>query len=134
MGTFLDNPLVRQAIHAAPLSVTGPWQVGTQSASCYHFFLTICHQDCTNFLNYTSNYASMATEVYPRIFQMAPHLDIMIFSGDADVCVPFIGTATWTAQIGGAVTDAWRQWDVDGQVAGYTVGFEKLRFTSIKGW
>lgn len=131
MPTFLNNPVIRQAIHAAPVSVTGPWS------------------DCVagNF-NYTSNYASIADEVYPLIFQMEPGLDIMIYSGDAglddaffqcflsqvDACVPFFGTVTWTSQIGGAVTDAWRPWQSGGQLAGYTIGYEKLRFTSLKGY
>ena len=97
--------------------VTGPWS------------------DCVagNF-NYTSNYASIADEVYPQIFAMAPNLDIMIYSGDAglcccvfgllffpcfvDACVPFFGTVQWTSQIGGTVTDAWRPWQSSGQLAG----------------
>ncbi len=82
MPTFLNNPQIRTAIHAAPLAVTGPWS------------------DCVagNF-NYTSNYASIAAEVYPIIFSMAPELDIMIYSGDADACVPFFGTVQWTSEM-----------------------------------
>jgi hypothetical protein len=64
---------------------------------------------------------------------MAPTLDVMIYSGDADACVPFFGTAQWTAAIGGAVEDAWRPWQVNGQLAGYTIGYQRLRFTTIKG-
>jgi len=115
MPTFLDTPAIRAALHAAPLSVTGPWT------------------DCTSNLNYTSNYGSIADQVYPLIFQAAPALDIMIYSGDADACVPFFGTAQWTAAVGGAVEDAWRPWQVGGQLAGYTIGYQRLRFTTIKG-
>ncbi len=115
MPTFLDTPAIRSALHAAPLAATGPWS------------------DCTSNLNYTSNYASIADQVYPLIFQAAPSLDVMIYSGDADACVPFFGTAQWTAAVGGAVEDPWRPWQVEGQLAGYTVGYERLRFTTIKG-
>jgi hypothetical protein len=134
MPTFLDTPAIRNAIHAAPLSATGPWTDCTSSKRrqfffFFSFFPLISFQD----LNYTSNYASIADSVYPLIFQMAPTLDVMIYSGDADACVPFFGTAQWTAAIGGAVEDAWRPWQVNGQLAGYTIGYQRLRFTTIKG-
>ncbi len=35
---------------------------------------------------------------------------------------------------GGSVTDAWRPWQSENQLAGYTIGYQKLRFTSIKGF
>jgi carboxypeptidase C (cathepsin A) len=115
MVAFLDQPAIRVAIHAAPMSVTGAWA------------------DCTSNLNYTSNYYSLAEQVYPQIFAMAPHLDISIYSGDADACVPSTGTQLWTSQIGGAVVDPWRPWQSNGQLAGYTVGYQNLRFTTLKG-
>ena len=79
----------------------------------------------------------MPDQIYPQIFQLDPTLRIMIYSGDADACVPFFGTKNWTQTIGGAVKDPWRPWQYgdanDQQLAGYTVGYERLRFTSLKG-
>jgi serine carboxypeptidase-like clade I len=39
------------------------------------------------------------------------------------MCVPYTGTEAWTASLGYAVVDPWRQWIVDEQVAGYVSGF-----------
>jgi carboxypeptidase C (cathepsin A) len=89
--------------------------------------------DCTPNLDYTSNYASIFKQIWPQIFTLRPDLYVMIYSGDADCCVPFFGTQKWTALLGGAVTDEWRSWQSEGQLAGYTIGYEKLRFTTLKG-
>ncbi|GLJ08391.1 hypothetical protein SUGI_0087880 [Cryptomeria japonica] len=58
----------------------------------------------------------------------------LIYSGDHDMVVPFIGTQTWIRSLGYTIVDDWRSWFVDGQVAGYTRTYDKnLTFTTIKG-
>lgn len=123
LNQLMNNDAFRSVIHAAPSSQIGSWY------------------DCTPNLNYTSNYASMVTQVWPVIFSLNSNLRVMIYSGDADACVPFFGTRAWTQSIGGAVEEAWHPWQYTDpqnpqngpQLAGYTVRYERLRFTSLKG-
>jgi serine carboxypeptidase-like clade I len=53
------------------------------------------------------------------------HLDVttrgyrsLVYSGDHDLVVPFIGTQAWIKSLNFSVVDEWRPWFVDGQVAG----------------
>lgn len=46
------------------------------------------------------------------------------FSGDADPCVPYIGTSTWMESLGYPTASSWRPYSVDSQVAGYTVVYD----------
>ncbi|XP_047064987.1 serine carboxypeptidase-like 17 [Lolium rigidum] len=57
----------------------------------------------------------------------------LIYSGDHDMTVPFIGTQAWIRSLG-AVVDEWRPWYVTGQVAGFaTVYFNNITFATVKG-
>ncbi|KAG0487625.1 hypothetical protein HPP92_009720 [Vanilla planifolia] len=54
--------------------------------------------------------------------------------GDHDMCVPFTGTQAWTRSLGYNITDQWRAWYFDDQVAGYTQGYDyNLTFVTVKG-
>ena len=110
---YLDNPEVRKAIHAAPLNVTGKWE------------------DCNSHENhqYTSNWNSIFKQVYPDLINQ--DLRIMIYSGTTDACVPYFSTQAWTEILGGEIVDPWKVWHVNEQVAGYSQGYENLRFTTI---
>jgi serine carboxypeptidase-like clade 1 len=53
------------------------------------------------------------------------HLDVttkgyrsLVYSGDHDMVVPYIGTQSWIRSLNFSVVDDWRPWYVDGQVAG----------------
>ncbi|TYZ61056.1 hypothetical protein PybrP1_002661 [[Pythium] brassicae (nom. inval.)] len=63
-------------------------------------------------------------------------LDILIYSGDADSVVNFIGTERWIGEEGLklAVTDKWKAWfGPDQQLAGYVQGYDGLTFKTVKG-
>ncbi|GAB2219357.1 hypothetical protein Drorol1_Dr00006992 [Drosera rotundifolia] len=64
-------------------------------------------------------------------------LRALIFSGDHDLTVPYTGTLKWIKSLGLAVSDQWRTWYVNGQVAGYTTKFKndsyQLTFAIFKG-
>ncbi|KAI4372554.1 hypothetical protein MLD38_010769 [Melastoma candidum] len=55
--------------------------------------------------------------------------------------VPFVGTVRWIASLNLTVESDWRPWFVDGQVAGYTVQYDKdgvenafqLTYATVKG-
>ncbi|KAF7021271.1 hypothetical protein CFC21_034250 [Triticum aestivum] len=58
----------------------------------------------------------------------------LIYSGDHDMTVPFIGTQAWIRFLGFAVVDEWRPWYATGQVAGFTTLYaNNLTFATIKG-
>lgn len=64
-------------------------------------------------------------------------LRVLIYSGDQDLVVPYLGTEWWIKDLGVPVTGNWRPWFANGQVAGYTQKFKKipysLTFATVKG-
>ncbi|GLT87817.1 hypothetical protein SLE2022_058770 [Rubroshorea leprosula] len=110
---WLNDPAVRDAIHAKPVSVAGPWEL------------------CTSRLQFTHDAGSMI----PYHFNLtALGYRALIYSGDHDMCVPFTGSQAWTRSIGYNVIDEWRPWLSTGQVAGYLQGYShNLTFLTIKG-
>ncbi|XP_049397595.1 serine carboxypeptidase-like 7 [Solanum stenotomum] len=58
----------------------------------------------------------------------------LIYSGDHDLTIPFISTEAWIGSLNYSVTDDWRKWIVNGQVAGYTKSYSNnLTFATVKG-
>lgn len=97
-------------------------------------------------LHVTANTAGMtytktATDLLPLYKDLiARHAGkILIYSGDTDGCVPFVGTEEWTRALGYNVTNDWHQWlarpdDVHGpHKAGYAVTFDNFQFVTVNG-
>lgn len=58
----------------------------------------------------------------------------LVYSGDHDLMVPFVGTEEWIRSLQFFTVDKWRSWHVAGQVAGYTVSYSNnLTFATVKG-
>ncbi|XP_010484310.1 PREDICTED: serine carboxypeptidase-like 7 [Camelina sativa] len=58
----------------------------------------------------------------------------LIFSGDHDLMVPFLGTQAWIRSLNYSLTDDWRPWMIGDQIAGYTRTYaNKMTFATIKG-
>eukprot|EP00253_Pinus_taeda_P008356 PITA_08356 len=58
----------------------------------------------------------------------------LIYSGDQDMVIPFVGTEAWIRSLNYTILDDWRPWWVDRQVAGYTRLYENnLMFATVKG-
>ncbi|XP_056160714.1 serine carboxypeptidase-like 2 [Syzygium oleosum] len=64
-------------------------------------------------------------------------LRALIYSGDHDMVVPYIGTMAWIETLNLSLSTDWEAWFVDGQVAGYTLQYEhdnyKLTYATVKG-
>ncbi|KAM0893841.1 hypothetical protein ACQ4PT_024871 [Festuca glaucescens] len=59
---------------------------------------------------------------------------VLVFSGDHDPGVPFLGTQRWVRSFNFSIVDDWRAWHVDGQSAGFTVEYDNhLTFATVKG-
>ncbi|CAL5428240.1 unnamed protein product [Camellia sinensis] len=58
----------------------------------------------------------------------------LIYSGDHDIEVPFLGTQAWIRALNYSIVDEWRSWWVQGQVAGYTRTYSnRMTFATVKG-
>ncbi|KAJ6777321.1 SERINE CARBOXYPEPTIDASE-LIKE 18 [Salix koriyanagi] len=66
----------------------------------------------------------------------------LIYSGDHDMSIPYIGTHEWIESLNLTIKYDWEPWFVDGQVAGYTMLYAyneldyityDLRFATVKG-
>lgn len=58
----------------------------------------------------------------------------LIFSGDHDIDVPFLGTQAWIRSLNYPLIDDWRPWMIGDQIAGYTrTNANKMTFATIKG-
>ncbi|KAE8056750.1 hypothetical protein FH972_013493 [Carpinus fangiana] len=59
------------------------------------------------------------------------NLRALVYSGDHDMSITHIGTQNWIRYLNLTISDVWRAWYVDGQVAGYTEKFSNGDFTLI---
>ncbi|XP_077245622.1 serine carboxypeptidase-like 18 isoform X2 [Tasmannia lanceolata] len=58
----------------------------------------------------------------------------LVYSGDHDMMIPFVGTQAWIRSLNFSIIDDWRPWLVEGQVAGYTRTYaNNLTFATVKG-
>ncbi|CAN7086387.1 unnamed protein product [Brassica oleracea var. botrytis] len=57
----------------------------------------------------------------------------LIFSGDHDLGVPYLGTQDWIKSLNYSVIDDWRPWMINHKLAGYTRTYaNKMTFATIK--
>jgi len=85
-------------------------------------------------------YTKTATDLRPLYKSIVPLYRMLIYSGDADACVPYYGTEEWTYQLGYNVSEVWRPWlstynTGHSGTAGYVTKFDTNGFTflTIKG-
>ncbi|KAH7847290.1 hypothetical protein Vadar_024310 [Vaccinium darrowii] len=58
----------------------------------------------------------------------------LVYSGDHDMFVPFLGTQAWIRSLNCSIVDDWRLWVVQGQVSGYTRTYSNgMTFATVKG-
>jgi len=85
-------------------------------------------------------------DLRPLYKTLAQKYRLLIYSGDADGCVPFVGTEEWTSELGFEQIEAWRPWqsgtnenmtkrDVTaGYVTTYSAGeAHNFTFLTVKG-
>ncbi|KAF2910666.1 serine carboxypeptidase-like 7 isoform X2 [Oryza sativa Japonica Group] len=58
----------------------------------------------------------------------------LVYCGDHDAVVPFLGTQAWVRSLNYPIVDDWRAWHIDGQSAGFTIAYgNNLTFATVKG-
>ncbi|WJX22545.1 sinapoylglucose--choline O-sinapoyltransferase [Trifolium repens] len=58
----------------------------------------------------------------------------LIYSGDHDLQITFLGTQAWIRSLNYSIVDDWRQWHTNEQVAGYTRTYSNgMTFATVKG-
>ncbi|KDO31612.1 hypothetical protein SPRG_03532 [Saprolegnia parasitica CBS 223.65] len=90
--------------------------------------------DCNHNVTRLYSRSISALPLYPKI--LSAGLKALIYSGDADSVVNFMGTERWIADEGLnlSVVTPWAAWiGPDKQLAGYTQRYENLTFTTVKG-
>ncbi|CAL9217197.1 unnamed protein product [Arabidopsis halleri] len=56
----------------------------------------------------------------------------LIYSGDHDIQIPFLGTHAWIKSLNYSIVDDWRPWMIKDQIAGYTTSYaNKMTFATI---
>ena len=90
---------------------------------------------CTNKLDYHSTAVNLPRDVYPTLIK---NYRVLIFNGDVDACVPVTDNEAWTSNMGFEVSEPWRAWEVDEQVAGYVTSYKtegegSFQFITVKG-
>lgn len=57
----------------------------------------------------------------------------LVYSGDHDLMVPYVGTVAWIRSLNYSIIDQWRPWFVNNQVIGYTRTYvNNMTFATIK--
>ncbi|KAL3730236.1 hypothetical protein ACJRO7_027270 [Eucalyptus globulus] len=61
----------------------------------------------------------------------------LIYSGDHDMTIPYVGTLAWIETLNLTISEDWQAWFVDGQIAGYTTVYSNgeayLTYATVKG-
>uniref|UniRef100_A0A7C9F6F9 Uncharacterized protein n=1 Tax=Opuntia streptacantha TaxID=393608 RepID=A0A7C9F6F9_OPUST len=64
-------------------------------------------------------------------------LHALVYSGDQDLAMPYVGSFAWITRLNLPIIDRWRPWFTKGQVAGYTTKYSNARyhltFATVKG-
>jgi len=113
MTNWINQPSVKSAIHARQ---------------------ELEWRECSNTLNY--NYMDHQNHMEPIYLFLKNgnyNLNIMVFSGDDDSVCGTIGTQSWVWELGYAVIKKWSPWHFNGQVAGFELRFDGLRFATVHG-
>ncbi|KAG6652628.1 hypothetical protein CIPAW_05G019400, partial [Carya illinoinensis] len=74
---------------------------------------------CSNTLAYTQN---IITSIDYHRNLTKKDLRALVYSGDHDMSIPYVGTLEWIELLDLSIKDDWRPWFVDGQIAGFVQG------------
>ena len=97
---YLDSPVVRKAFHVEQVKLD-------------HW--TTCYDDI--------EYNTTVHDERGMYRELIAAMRVLIYNGDADACVPWVGNEEWTREMGYPVTQAWRPWRVSAAGRDWVGGF-----------
>ena len=98
-----------------------------------HANASIKWTDCSSVVNYSRfDLLSSVIPAYQYLLSEWPQGNYWVYSGDVDAIVPTTGTRLWLDVLNLTETEAFRSYTVNGQVGGYTVGYQGLRFATVR--
>ena len=117
ISAYLNRPDVQKAIHADP---TNPWEM------------------CSSHLDYSiEDLLTPMRKVWEQLLPYHNELKFLVYSGDVDAAVPWLGTLLWIKDLekDGIIkleTD-WRPWNASTlQVGGFTLQYDKMTFKTVR--
>jgi len=114
---YLNRPDVQAAINVGDSKVSD-WEV--------------CHT--APGWDYTSTRPNLPRDTYP---QLVSSIDVLIYNGDWDACVPYTDGESWTRSMNFTETTPWHVWETKaGDIGGYATVYDvqgKFEFVTIKG-
>jgi len=96
---YMNDATVRAALHVSNSKLSS-W------GECYN-------------IRYNTNIVSLLP-IYPKLIA---NMNVLIYSGDADACVPWNGSYNWTRNLGITETLTWQPWMVNSGGNSWTGGF-----------
>ncbi|XP_003572138.1 serine carboxypeptidase-like 10 [Brachypodium distachyon] len=88
-------------------------------------------QRCDFHLPYTKEISSTVGE---HLALITGGYRSMVYSGDHDSKISYVGTQAWIKQLNLSIKDDWRPWYVDSQVAGFTRAYSNnFTYATVKG-
>lgn len=118
LETWANQDAVKTALHVAPAI---DW--------------SLCSNN--NTFGYNSDIADERTTIYPTLTKQAGY-KVLIFNGEADLCVPYTDNEWWTRTMNYSVLSAWQPWNVNGNpdqyVGGYVIQYaNNFTFATVRG-
>ncbi|KAI9181386.1 hypothetical protein LWI28_014570 [Acer negundo] len=77
---------------------------------------------CNSSLSYTKD---VPTSLVYHQNLIKKGYQVLIYSGDHDIVIPYVGTEKWIKSLNLTIQYGWQPWLVDGQVAGYSVVYSQ---------
>ncbi|KAL1207483.1 Serine carboxypeptidase-like 36 [Cardamine amara subsp. amara] len=116
VNTYFNTKKVQEAIHANTTKTTYMWQR--------------CNDDLTSTWSMTDLDASMIPVLEELI---GKGLRVWVYSGDADMAVPFTSTVDVLKKMNLTIVKEWRPWFNEGQVGGYTEDYKgNFKYTTVR--
>jgi cathepsin A (carboxypeptidase C) len=106
---WLRRSDVREALHVS------------DNASMWH--------NCNDALIYNQTY----TDMTPQFNYLLQQVRAVLYNGDLDTVCNFIGDQWFAEQLNREVTEDYRAWYVNDQVAGFAKSWDNLHFLTVKG-
>jgi len=117
LEAWANQDAVKAALHVAP-AIT--WAVCSNN----------------NTFDYSPDIKDERTTIYPTL--VAAGLQVLVYNGEADLCVPMTDNEWWTRSMGYATVKDWKAWSYEGDqgptIGGYVIQYDKnFTYATVRG-